>query len=133
MKYFFDDDDNWVGGLPCWDSQEFSMTKQERILYERFAGHVELREEIVHHADVALARAIRLRNAVGVGAILLGVLELAALLAPGPWFNWPSSAAMACAMGGMWLFTVANTWSCRQRVNDSREILLEYVSRLPIR
>src|SRR5262245_34231497 len=133
MKYVADDDGNWTGGLPCWNEQEFSMTTQERMLYEQFAGHVELREEIVRHADVALARAVRLRNALGIAAILLGVLELVALLAPAPWFNWPSSAVMACAMGGTWLFTVANTWSCRQRVNESREILLEYVSRLPIR
>jgi hypothetical protein len=108
------------------------MTTQESMLYEKFGSHVELREEIVRHADIALARAIRLRNVVAVAAILLGIVELVALLAPAPWFNWSSSAAMACAMGGTWLFAVANAWSCRQRANDSREMLLEYVSRLPI-
>jgi len=111
------------------------MTAHDAVLYGSFAGHVELREDIVRRAGAALSRAARLRNAIGIVTILIGVLQLAALLAPVPWQNWSTThrAAIQCFLGGSWLFAAVNAWCCRQRFEESRAHLLAYVSQLPIR
>jgi hypothetical protein len=111
------------------------MTAHEAVLYGSFAGHVELREDIVRRADVAMRRAASLRNIIGIVAILIGLLQLVKLFAPVPWLDWSSnhSAAIRFFLGGSWLLAAVNVWCCRQRFDDSRANLLAYVNHLPIR
>jgi hypothetical protein len=110
------------------------MTAHERVLYDPFVGAIELREGIVRRAGVALTRAMRLRNAIGILATLAAGFEAAELFAPVPWFELSSSrhTAITLAFGGAWLLAAVNAWCCRQRVEDTRARLIEYIAHLPI-
>lgn len=110
------------------------MTVQERLLYSSFAGHVELREEILRHSGETLSRAVHMHNAIGIVALLIGTLRLLALFVAVPWLEWFSTHSVAITLGllAAWLLAVTNVWCCRQRFDDSRAQLMDYVSHLPI-
>src|SRR5262249_11764642 len=109
------------------------MTTHDRLLYGSFAGHIELREDMLRHAGDTLSRSIHLRNAIGIATALFGVSQFAAMIAPETWLGWLSSQRLAitCGLAAAWVLATANVWVCRQRFDDCRDRLMEYVSRLP--
>jgi ABC-type nickel/cobalt efflux system permease component RcnA len=109
------------------------MTSHEKMLYGPFAEAVELREEIVRRTDLALSRATRLRNAIGIVATLITVLLLAVMVVPVPLSRslGALSAAITLGFGAAWLLSAANVWMCWQRANECRAVYLKYVNGLP--
>src|SRR5262245_58057834 len=105
------------------------MMTKERIQYGPFGGQVELREDILRHASDALTRAIHMRNAVGIVTIGVGTLRVIGLVAPVPWSDWSGNHGLAVTFSllAAWLLAAANVWSCRQRFDDCRTRLMEYV------
>jgi hypothetical protein len=55
------------------------VTAEERIFYESFVGHIELREGIVRRDAFVLERAFFIWNAVGALAAIFAVLRLVEL------------------------------------------------------
>jgi hypothetical protein len=109
------------------------MTTEERIFYESAVGRIELREKIVRRSEVALDRAHWFRNAIGVMAIIFVVLRAAEVTTPFPGIQWIARHDLAIALGlvaGLML-TATNIWCARQRLSESRDSLLAYVSSLP--
>jgi len=111
------------------------MTSQNRLLYGPLAGRVELREDILRNAGDTLSRAVHLRNAIGIMTALFGVLRIAASVVPVHSLEWLVKHGLAITLSLMaaWLLAVVNVWSCRQRFDDSRSRLMEFVSQLPPR
>ena len=109
------------------------MMVQDKLLYGPFAGHVELREEILRHSGEVLSRAIHLRNSIGIVTIVLGLLRFMGLVAPVQGLGWfvIHSFAITLSLLAAWVFAVVNVWCCRQRFDDCRTRLMEYVSQLP--
>jgi hypothetical protein len=114
--------------------KEWMMTITDQLDYGSFAEHVELREDIVRRAYIVWARAVRLRNAMGVVAVIVAALELAGLFFPVRHADWPLNSEYKMAVGWAvaWLLAVVNAWFCQRRLMESQDRFIDYVSGLPI-
>jgi len=107
---------------------------EERIFYESFVGHIELREGIIRRDVFVLERALFIRNAIGALAAIFAVLRLVDLSSEMRGLDWVTRHGAPISVGLVvsLLFASANIWFARERLKDSRADLVEYIGRLPI-